>query len=409
MNSFEYKISAKNRIEYVDEKVLLYLYQPIVGSSAITLYKIMIHEMDLIKMFKSNVYLKLDRLIKLLSFKDNEEFFENVKKLEAMNLIETKRNFKTNKIIFNLLSPVDECEFFDNQLYSSYLCKKMGNDNFEINQFIFRNDNLTEPDDFLNTTENFADIFSDALIGDVIAEQKNIKPSKFNKIFNKQYEDLLILATKYNLENVINEGVVKKVIKSAMDVYTLDNDDYIKIIQELQLNQNNKFDKNKFNDLCVQYQNNYKIESDNKSYSEIKRTKLAKKMVELSTEDSENYAKLLLKMHSLSEDITNMIANLRNNFLLDDSLINAIMEFSYYKNDGKVVPNYLYKIATTINDKNITTLEDVMTHLKGAYNGKKRQTKVFANIEPLEYDKTNVNYKSNPILSDEELLNWDGE
>lgn len=121
-----YSIWREYTLSYNDREVLMWLYCPIVGAEAISLYNMLDtligNKNRYDSMFNSD-------LAKRLAISINELDL-NRKKLEAVNLLETYRKEDVSgiKYIYKLLPPATPKKFFSdsNIVLKGLLCKTMG-------------------------------------------------------------------------------------------------------------------------------------------------------------------------------------------------------------------------------------------------------------------------------------------
>ncbi|RKX67247.1 MAG: hypothetical protein DRP42_00780 [Tenericutes bacterium] len=89
---------------------------------------------------------------------------------------------------------------------------------------------------------------------------------------------------------------------------------------------------------------------------------MKQKMVfkQLSVED---FMKLRLD-REITPSETSLALLLRSQFSIKEEIVNILFDYSLMKNNYVVVANYIIKIAETLNEKNINTLDGVKNHLK---------------------------------------------
>lgn len=116
-----------NQIEIFprDEQVLLKLYQPVVGSTAISLYETLIQDFDpyeILSDAKGIYYLQEQMDCGL------KQLFAALHRLEAVGLVQTylTNNAVRQILVFKLLRVPSSAEFFATPLLASYLKEKMG-------------------------------------------------------------------------------------------------------------------------------------------------------------------------------------------------------------------------------------------------------------------------------------------
>lgn len=112
-----------------DEEILIKLYQPLVGSTAIALYQTLIQNFDPYSILSDaeGIYLLQEQLDCSL-----KELFRSLHKLEAVGLVQTLLvNNVVNKVLaFKLLKVPSAQEFFATPLLASLLKEKVGENKF---------------------------------------------------------------------------------------------------------------------------------------------------------------------------------------------------------------------------------------------------------------------------------------
>jgi replication initiation and membrane attachment protein len=112
--------------------------------------------------------------------------------------------------------------------------------------------------------------------------------------------------------------------------------------------------------------------------------------------------------------IKNGIRDIINEYKTTKGAINCLMEFSFLKNGGKVIVNYILKIAQTLHNDNIHSAQEVMAFLKGA-NKTAKQTRTHqtqgqkSNIQTIasskmEFEKFDFKQYENDELTDNDIL-----
>ena len=139
-----------------DRKLLMRLYQPIIGGDAINLYFNLWSHLDNLE-FVSNDYTH-HYLFNLLQL-SIDAFVSARMKLEAIGLIKTYvKEDSINNYIYELYSPLSPSEFLGNPLLNTLLLSNVGKKEFDAitNMFKIPTVNLKEHTDI---TSSFSDVF----------------------------------------------------------------------------------------------------------------------------------------------------------------------------------------------------------------------------------------------------------
>jgi replication initiation and membrane attachment protein len=122
INLFQIKNSVFLSLE--DQQSLSLLYQPLIGTHALGIYHIFAS-------LKTNILYQHQFLFDLSAIaKDN--FVKAQEKLEAINLLQTFFNHKTQERIYSLNLPYRSQEFFKDPLFSNFLLSEVGETTFWI-------------------------------------------------------------------------------------------------------------------------------------------------------------------------------------------------------------------------------------------------------------------------------------
>ena len=73
-----------------------------------------------------------------------------------------------------------------------------------------------------------------------------------------------------------------------------------------------------------------------------------------------------MQKHTLNDLELSMIKNLRANYNLPDFAINILIDYCVVINNGRVEPQYINKIALSINRLGLTSVNDIIIHLQNA-------------------------------------------
>ncbi|AGR41544.1 DnaD domain protein [Spiroplasma taiwanense] len=372
MSIFKYRIILKNIIDSSNNKVLTYLYQPILGLKAISIYQSLICEESIMHGFKK-IEFNESRLLKLTGL-SLENLKNYIRKLEAMGLIQTLVNLKTMSKVFNIFSPLDPVSFFKNNIFNNALQKKIGKDEYEFTRFIFRDEgDYSTESGYSDTSSKFLEVFDEFknLKNNDDAKFLEAKPRRTNALLKGL--DYSVLLDSLKKEKIIisdKNHEVKEIIEEVFGCYNISQFQIKEIIRKIYKPDIFSFSKSEFYSQVTNllFDNNeldtMPVEFDSKQYI---KNQTNKKIKEMETIDSKQYLLALLNITSLTNSQIEIIDTLQNKYKLRNSVINCLLEFSYFKNDKAIIANYLYKIAQTMIENNIKTADEAMHYLKIAH------------------------------------------
>lgn len=175
------KFNIKNNsiLTNEDQKTLHLLYQPLIGVGALSLY-------NTFYFLNQNFTLILNYnhqfLFDLLNI-DEFLFIQYKEKLEAVNILQTFRNSKQEKIYF-LQPPLNYVDFFKDPIFNQYLFSEIGEKLYAQLINLFNNDkNTISLDNYENISKNFSDIYRFQEINLPKTINNNLKHLKNNKSF----------------------------------------------------------------------------------------------------------------------------------------------------------------------------------------------------------------------------------
>ncbi|MBP3059198.1 hypothetical protein FEF22_000125 [Texas Phoenix palm phytoplasma] len=269
-----FKIKIKNFLLPEEQKNLFLLYQPLIGSKALTFYFTLY--------FLANLNEKLSFmhqfLLDLLNVNEND-FLKNKDKLEAIKLLETFQNDK-KEIIYCLNAPLNAFLFFQDPILSEFLLSEVGDNIYcDLKKlFLYEKDILSS--EYKNISKNFTDVYSfkKVNIQETIKKYNNNNISNnsdnFKRYFNydlfikslpERFKKPFLLEWK-NIDYIVKLGFVYGIEPKQMAVFVQDN---IHNLNEfIDLNNLKNFIKNKIiqkNDdikLIYSYKNKNKNEDD---------------------------------------------------------------------------------------------------------------------------------------------------
>ncbi|WP_342275263.1 hypothetical protein [Spiroplasma endosymbiont of Cantharis lateralis] len=413
MDNFNYKVILKNMIDNSNLKIITYLYQPIMGSRAVSLYYSLINESYIFNELKK-INLSDTRLSKItdIAQKSLPKYF---KKLEALGLLRTLENKEKKTIIFNIYSPLEPSSFFENQVFNSVLVSKLGKEDYELVRFSFRDEGeVSLESGYKDTSSKFVEVFGEVK-EDINEEQKMIKakPKRSNALLTGlNYKELIKSLEKEDFIISENNKIVKKTVEDVFGSYNITQQEIENIIKKIYDKETCSFDSQLF------YKEASKVIFRKDEFSETVpdfdaklniQNQKNKKLAEMETIEPEQYLYALLNSKSGSVKELDKIHNeiieiLQNKYKLRNGVINCLLDFVFLKNKGKIIPNYIYKIGSTMSENGFSVALEAFEYLKVAHQKSKGKSKKNHKIElDSKWDEA-LNKETYKIRIEEDLV-----
>lgn len=383
LDSEKYKVLV-NFIDEPSAPSLFNLYLPIVGYKAIFIYNYLINIYRIYML--SNI--KKDSISDLLNTLEIsiDEFTSACSLLEATNLLQTYINKEQEKIIFVLEKPLDYDSFINNDNLVNVLNQKISNDDKNKLRYIF-NTNIISTS-YENISDNFDTI--------VNKNKELLLMSNDTYLFDKLNQEIFIrygkkMILNNNNRNVLIKAFNNKILPFECLIGFVENalicsDDNICYVDEKKLvNQIEIYLENK-NFKTIK--RNYKIFNLNENLDTYKEV-----IMDYNSNNCENYLVSIIK-DNISLETKKVFMFLKTKLNFSDAVINVLVDYCLVKNTGRIEPNYIYKIGTTINNIGLTKTEHVIKYLQHVGN----------------YKKPNLNkiyeQEDNEVILTSDLIDW---
>lgn len=140
------------------QKIIRYLYQPIIGSAATALYFMLLTEKTSMQTFNlDNTHLRIQNLLQL----SLSEIEVARHKLEAVGLLDVFLNEETMFYYYEILPPLVPVEFYKNEKFNQLLINSLSENDYERTYFLFMKHNV-ELTNYQKITKDFHEIFNPA-------------------------------------------------------------------------------------------------------------------------------------------------------------------------------------------------------------------------------------------------------
>lgn len=390
-----YVVINKSLLNDSDRLVLTMLYQPIIGSMALSLYFTLWADLNKTEIM-SNEYTH-HHLMNVMSLK-LDEIVASRKKLEAVGLLKTFFKLgQINNYVYELYSPLSASEFFANPILSSSLLSGVGKKEYQALVTYYKLPKINM-NDFENITVHFSDIF---MMNKVDVTVKEIKSKDKLDVMIDDVVDFDFIISSMPV-GILNEkaftGSIRKLVNRLAYLYNFDNNVMTSLIKD-SINEKGMISESELKKNCKNYysfENNTAPKLIYKSRNEIKvETKDIKNIKEklINCFESTTPYDFLKAKYGGSKPTTkdvNLIESLLVNQELNPGVVNVLVDYVLRINDKKLNKNFVEAIASQWKMSNICTVQDAMKQAEK------------------EYRKMNQ-AKEKKSKSEEKLPNWYGK
>jgi replication initiation and membrane attachment protein len=392
-------------------KILIMLYQPIIGSNAVNLYETLwsfLDQMEISSKEMNHYQIIASMQIKLSAFEEAKN------KLEAIGLLKTYiKKDDINHVVYELYSPLSAYEFFNNPLLSVNLLASLGKETYEriLNYYKLP---VFDVSTYQDVTSKFDDVFKFENNQKAV-EYSQIRENKYSRIDFKETIDIknvisMISSDLLNKQK-INKKTMEILIKLAY-VYNFNDLQMVEIIK-------NSIDQNKNIDIEMMKKNShnyYKFNNGgqvpflidknqpehlrlNNSINNIK-TKMIAQFENLTPNE---YLCLKNKTNKLTNQEIDILQSLLVDLDLNPGVVNVLIDYVLKINNHKLTKNYILTIASQFKRANIKTVQEAMDFAKeNQAKPKQRVTTKKNNIKPEWLDQ---NIESEEVtLEDQERI-----
>lgn len=375
---------------FINQNTLNDLYCPLIGNLAIQIYNSLVLEFN----SRINTSIYINTYTKLLSKLniDANQLIDSLKLLESVSLISTyidNSNLENPKVIHFINEPLNYFNFVQNENLNKLLRSKLTDNQYTELKYKYNNtiikssyinvskdiSYLIDSDENINIELDFTVLYSlvskkisnHFILDDLSKEKINYYYKNHNFTLDQLsqcvYESLMIEENQY----IISYNILIFKLQNILNQLTPKNFHTIKKI-------NRKYDL---------FLNNVDVETYKLIYDDY------------TNNNSENYIISITK-DEICFETKKMLKILRDKFYFSDEIINCIIDYSLFRNFGRLVPNYILKVAKSINNLSIDSLKVVINYLSDVNINKKPTKSLY---------KNNANKNENKIINDENLDN----
>lgn len=409
-----YVVINKTMFNDRDTRILTMLYQPIIGSAAINLYFTLRSFLDKNEVksleythhhLMVNMNLKLDYII------------EAREKLEGIGLLRSYyKKDNVNKFVYELYSPIDGYQFFNNPILNGALYNNLGKVEYEKTLSFFKSPrvNLSSYQDI---TCKFNDIFDTSISSSMDYDFDDVRRENrlgFDVVPKFDLDGVISLIPEEILNHKSITRETRELIYKLSFIYDL-NEDSIRYVISNSINDKHNIDKELLRENSRKY---YSFENAGKLPSLVYRNQpeyLRKPVGDISKrakaiyyfETTSPYDFLYTKNNNTepSSRELKIIENLMVDFNMNPGVVNVLIDYVLRINQNKLVKSFIESVASQWVRSKVETVEQAMKLAEKEYKERKVVVKKVSNVSsvPEWFDK-NIEEENVSALEEEEFL-----
>ncbi len=390
-----YIVLNKTILGDFDRKLLILLYQPIIGSIAISLYFTLWSYLDQAE--TSSTEWTHHQLMTSMRMK-LKEIIQAREKLEAIGLMKTyQKKDNVNHYIYELFSPLTPSEFVNNPILSTTLYRNIGDSTYKktIEYFKIANVNQREYEEI---TRSFKDIFESTNLSYIEQLEIEVKTKKSNTI----EVEILDLETIFSMipEDLFSKKTLTKETRNLLQklgfIYQFNEEQMCELIRN-SINERKSIDKQLLKNNCRKY---FQFENNGKLPSLIFRNQ--PEYLRKPVGDQSKKAKIIYQFETTSpydflcskyngtrppRSDLNLLEYLLLDMDLKPGVVNVLIDYVLKINQNKLTKNFVETIASQWAKSKVETVENAMNLAEKEYKSRKNYTKKKEAIKPDWFDK----------------------
>ncbi len=402
-----YTVINRTILTEYERKVIISLYEPIIGSNAVSLYFTLWQDLE--RSFDGGKF-NHHHLMTTLKL-GLEPVTAARRSLESLGLLRTFfKEGEVNDYYYEIYSPLSPYEFFNHPIFSVVLYNNIGSS--EYNSLLkYYKKQASIPKDYEEITSsldiNFKSISASSLNTEVEIE----KTETIGPVIDESYIDFALLLSSLPKDLVSEKTFNKRtraLINSLAFVYNLDTLKMCELLRMV-INENGVIDKESLRLNARKY---YQFNNSGSLPTLIYRTQ--PEHLKSPEGDMSNRGKMLYIFENTSPydflrskyhgtEPTNRDLKLLEYLAIDlelkPSVINVLIDYVLKSNDNKLTQGYVETIAGQWKRLNIETADKAMRTAEKEH--KKNKTKVFATkVSPKKEDKTPIWFNETQKVSE---------
>ena len=407
-----YVVINQSILTEVDKQVLISLYEPIIGSTALSLFFTLWQDLDKSELISRD----LNHHHLMVTLKTPLSEIEVARKaLEAVGLLKTyiKKTDSNNEYLYELYSPLSAYEFFNHPVLSTLLLNNVGETEYKYINEYYKKINVNKKDyeeitstmnetfrsvtpyekeneDIRKRTKNNINI-AESIDFDFIIQ--SLPKGLINeKTFNKKVRELINqLAFVYNVDTMKMSDLIRM---SISDIGLIDKEKLLNVVRK-----NYEFNNNGSLPTIV-----YRTQPEHLKAPKGDTSNLGKMISVFENTKPYDFLRCKNKGAKPSQRELKLLELLAINYELPPGVINVLIDYAIRVNDGKLNQNYLEAIASTWKRKGIKTVTEAIETLKKSY--KKTDTpkaKTTSKVKEVEAPSWMYQDNKDETMTEEEL------
>ena len=377
-----YTIINQSILTEVDKKILISLYEPIIGATAVSLYLTFWCDLDKLEIMSLDY--NHHHLMTIL--KSDLATIEKARKtLEAVGLLKSfiKKNDNLNEYLYELYSPISAYEFFNHPVLSVLLLNNVGE--MEYNNLLnYYKKHIVSKNNYEEITSSMNETFTSVTTFEATNESIRKQNKLGINLENLIDFDLVIAGLPKGMVNpkTFNKKT-RELINQLAFVYNIDSIRMIDILR-LVIDEVGMINKDKLRETA---RKNYEYNHNGSLPTLIYRTQpehlktpdgdLSDYGKQIYTfENTKPYDFLIHKNKGVkptSRDLK-LIEHLAVDFALPPGVINVLIDYEIRVNEGRLVTKHMEAIATPLTRKGIKTVPEAMKLLEKGYRKNQKTT-----------------------------------
>lgn len=392
-----YKVYNQTILTELDRKVLINLYEPIIGMQAISLFFTFWSDLD--KEEVSSSEFTHHHLMTILKT-DLETIKKARKCLEAVGLMKTylKENDNINKYIYELYSPLSPKDFLNHPVLNVILYNNIGIKEYEKLVEYYKKP-VIDYNDFVEITTSMNKTFT-SIDKMEVKEVRGVNSLGVN-IENKIDFDLIVSSLPHNMLSVraLNKRV-KELINSLAFVYDLDTLKMVEILRMV-IDDNGMINKSKLINATRKYyefNNNgnlptliYRTQPEHLKSPEGELTNRARMKYIFENTSPYDYLRKKYRGATPTSRDVKLLEYLAVDLKLKPGVINVLVDYILRINDNKLNKNYVETIAGQWARMGFVTVDDAMKFAEKEHKKNKKKGTINKNKEsvPVWFNENN--------------------
>ena len=403
-----YTIINNSIITEFDKKVLISLYEPIIGPIAISLYLSFCRDLDALELASKDFsHHHLSVLLKT----DLKTIEAARKALEAIGLLKTyfKHGDNLNEYLYELYSPLNPSEFLNHPVLSVLLLNNVGAEEYNHLISIYKKPTIRK-EEFTEITSTMNKAFK--VEGLDYINSEDIRDKNTSNVNIEELLDFdLICDSIPNLNSKMLNKRIRELLNQLAYVYKIDNFKMMELIR-LTLDENGAIDKDKIRynvRRSYEFDHNgrlptivYRTQPDHLKTAEGDMSNKAKMIYVFENTMPYDFFKSKCKGVKPTAKELKLIESLAVDYQLPPGVINVLIDYSI-KICGNLNKNYVETIAADWSRKKIETVPQAMDICIKSHN---KVVKKIHDVKPKKEVETPIwmdKEQSAETMTDEEM------